>query len=295
LAYLLSKTSLAHETIERRVKMLKKLAENADLWNADSVVKFLNESSWSNGTRNIAVMSYRDWLKSYGLPDLKLGKFYVQETLPFIPLEKELDSLIAAAHKRLACYLKLLKETGMRSIKAWSLQWSDIDMIQGTVTVKPAKRSKARRLKLSSQLLLMLGGLRSKSTGVWVWSCSGKKERLNAELSHWTRNWQKQRKRIAEKLQNHRLNQISLYTFRHWKATTEYLRTRDIFHVKELLGHKRIENTLRYVHVANAVSTQETRYVCKVAYNAAEAQALIEDSWEYITEMDGVKLFRKPK
>jgi len=286
---------LAHGTIERRVKILKRLAASADLFETDSVVKYLNGSSWSNGTRNIAVMAYRDWLKMYGLPDLKLPKFYVQETMPFIPLEKELDSLIDASHKRLGCYLRLLKETGMRPIEAWSLQWSDLDMIQGTVTVKPAKRSKARRLKLSNQMLLMLGSLRSESNGAWVWSCSGKKERLNAELSHWTRNWQKQRKRIAKKLETPRLLQISLYTFRHWKATTEYLRTRDIFHVKELLGHKRIENTLRYVHVASAVSTQETRYVSKVAHTVAEAQALIEDSWEYVTEMDDFKLFRKPK
>jgi site-specific recombinase XerD len=108
-------------------------------------------------------------------------------------------------------------------------------------------------------------------------------------------NFRRLRNNTAEKLHEPAFKTIRLYDFRHWKATTEYLRTRDIFHVKELLGHKRIENTLRYVHVASAVTTDETRYVCKVAHSVAEAQSLIEDSWEYVTEMDGVKLFRKPK
>ena len=36
-------------------------------------------------------------------------------------------------------------------------------------------------------------------------------------------------------------------------------------------------------------------YVCKTASNVNEASKLIEASFEYVTEMDGVKLFRKRK
>jgi integrase len=49
------------------------------------------------------------------------------------------------------------------------------------------------------------------------------------------------RKRIAKKLNNPRLMKIMLHTFRHWKATMEYPKTKDIIHVKEILGHKNIE------------------------------------------------------
>lgn len=47
------------------------------------------------------------------------------------------------------------------------------------------------------------------------------------------------RKRLARKLQNSRLARISFHTFRHWKATTLYHRTRDILYVKQFLGHKK--------------------------------------------------------
>jgi hypothetical protein len=36
-------------------------------------------------------------------------------------------------------------------------------------------------------------------------------------------------------------------------------------------------------------------YVCKVAHGIAQTKALIEDSFEYVTDMDGFKIFRKRK
>mgnify|MGYP003878351593 CR=1 FL=1 len=58
------------------------------------------------------------------------------------------------------------------------------------------------------------------------------------------KSFQRQRKRMAAKLKNSRLLQISFHTFRHWKATMEYHKTRDILHVMQMLGHRNIQNTL---------------------------------------------------
>ncbi|NIO36307.1 hypothetical protein GTO27_01235 [Candidatus Bathyarchaeota archaeon] len=60
LVFLLSKTSLAHGTIKRRVRALKSLAKHVDLFDEDAVVAFLNTCSWSNGTKNIVLLAYRD-------------------------------------------------------------------------------------------------------------------------------------------------------------------------------------------------------------------------------------------
>ena len=78
----------------------------------------------------------------------------------------------------------------------------------------------------------------------------------------------------------------------------EYYRTRDIFHVMQLLGHRKIENTLLYMHLANSIfHDQDDQYVCKVARNAQEAMQLIELGFEYVTGEyhDGGKLFKKQK
>ena len=293
LSYLLTKTTLERGTIKRRVRALKSLAVHVDLFVSDSVVEFLNKCTWKNGTKNIVLLAYRDWLRMYGLPELKLRKFHVVQQLPFIPLESELDALISGSRFRLACFLELLKETGIRPIEAWRLEWKDFDVVQKTVNVRTAKHGNPRILPVTERFLNMLGGFGKRDD--LVFSPSGSSDRFSIELDHFTRNFTKQRKRLADKLKSPRLGQISLYTFRHWKATMTYLKTRDIFFVKEMLGHTRIENTLKYVHVANAISIDQGNYSCKVARSIEEATALIESGFEYVTEIDGLRFFRKRK
>ncbi len=107
------------------------------------------------------------------------------------------------------------------------------------------------------------------------------------------RNYEKQRRHLAEKLGNPRLNQIKMHSFRYWKATYEYRKTKDILYVMRLLGHKSIQNTLRYTQLVDWGT--ETDYVCKVAQTIEEASQLITDGFDYVTDMNGVKLFRRRK
>ncbi len=86
-----------------------------------------------------------------------------------------------------------------------------------------------------------------------------------------------QRRNLAFKLQNPRLNQIHLHTFRHWKATIEYNRAKDILHVKQMLDHKSIENTLLYTQLVNFESEG---YTTKVSKNLKEDCELIESGFE---------------
>lgn len=58
----------------------------------------------------------------------------------------------------------------------------------------------------------------------------------------------------------------------------------------QMLGRKNIKNTLVYTHLVNLESDE---YVCKIAKTVEEARALVENGFGYVTEVDGVKLFRK--
>jgi len=59
------------------------------------------------------------------------------------------------------------------------------------------------------------------------------------------------------------------------------------------MGHKKIETTLLYTQLVHF--NEEDEYTCKTATNITEATQLIENGFEYITEIDGIKLFRKRK
>ena len=72
----------------------------------------------------------------------------------------------------------------------------------------------------------------------------------------------------------------------------ECQRTKDILYVMRLLGHKSISNTLIYTQM---VQFKNDEYQSAASHTIEEAQQLIEAGYEYVTELDGVKLFRKQK
>jgi len=71
-----------------------------------------------------------------------------------------------------------------------------------------------------------------------------------------------------------------------------YHRTKDILYVKQQLGHRRIEHTLLYTHLVNFESDE---WICRVAKDVQTASDLIEQGFEYVTDVDSAKLFRKRK
>lgn len=100
------------------------------------------------------------------------------------------------------------------------------------------------------------------------------------------------RKKVAEKLQNQRVLGIHLHTFRHWHATMEYHRTKDILHVMKRLGHKRIENTLLYTQL---IQFESDEYHSAIAESMGEARKLIEAGFEYVCTHKNAMLFKKRK
>jgi integrase len=104
------------------------------------------------------------------------------------------------------------------------------------------------------------------------------------------------RERTATKLNNPRLRQIHFHTFRHWKATMEYHKTKDIIHVKTFLGHKTIEATMIYINIESALFLEQSdEWTSRTASNVKEDQELIDSGFEYVTERDGIKIYRKRK
>jgi len=59
------------------------------------------------------------------------------------------------------------------------------------------------------------------------------------------------------------------------------------------MGHSKYETTLFYAQLIHFDNEEE--YTCKVAKNIKEATDLIEHGFQYVTEMDGLKIFKKRK
>lgn len=61
---------------------------------------------------------------------------------------------------------------------------------------------------------------------------------------------------------------------------------------ERLLGHRRIESTMVYTHLINFEGDD---FTCKTAKTIEEAKGLIEAGFEYVTDIQDIKLFRKRK
>ena len=161
------------------------------------------------------------------------------------------------------------------------LKWVDFDFENKTVNITLEKGSEHRQLKISPQLISMLNSLPKKKEAPFA--CSSR---------HFTRYFRDQRANIANKLKNERIRQIHFHTLRHWKATMEYHKTRDILHVMKMLGHRNIQNTLLYTQL---ISFENDEYHSATAKKVEEAQKLIEAGFEYTCEFGDVKIFRRRK
>jgi integrase len=281
-AWWMQKEGYAEATITRRAKLLKTLVnKGADILNSESVKETIaKQQHWKNKTKELAVETYDRFLKMHG-QTWKKPVYKTVRTIPFIPTEEELNNLIAGCNRITATFLQLLKETGARCGEAFMLQWSDINFENQIVNITPEKGSEPRQIKISTQLTAMLNSLPHDDT-----------KPFERSQRHFARNFRSQRKKIAHKLKNDRILKIHFHTLRHWKATTEYHKTKDILHVMKLLGHKNIQNTLLYTQLINFESDA---YHSATAKTVQEAQKLIETGFEYVCNFDNVKVFRKHK
>ena len=110
-------------------------------------------------------------------------------------------------------------------------------------------------------------------------------------------NFDMQRRRKTNEFKNPRLEKVTFTSIRHWKATIEYHKTKDILHVKQLLGHKSIKNTMIYIDIERALygSEQNAEYVSRAATSVKGARTFVEAGFDYVIDMNGYRLFRKRK
>ena len=147
---------------------------------------------------------------------------------------------------------------------------------------KPEKYGNPRMFKISSTLLAMLQSLPKNCDTIF-----------EGNPAIFRRTFTRYRARIATKLKNPRFKKITFHTFRHWKATTEYHKTKDILHIMDMLGHRDIKTTLIYTQL---VTIESDEFDSSTAKTTKEAKELVEAGFEYIcTTPENVMLFWKRK
>jgi hypothetical protein len=70
------------------------------------------------------------------------------------------------------------------------------------------------------------------------------------------------------------------------------VKTRDILHFKEVLGHKSLNNTMLYTQL---ISFKYDEFTAKVAHSEQEVCQLLEAGFEYVCDYGDNKIMRRRK
>jgi len=288
----MQQSGLRESTIRPRIRNILRVARRRNIRNPSEITDYLSKVNW---TENTKAKRIEDIAAFYQFEHISWTKPRCRriERLPQVPLEADIDQLIKTVQKvrrglKSAVFLQLLKETGVRPGEAWRLQWTDVDFDRALVNISPEKGSNPRQPKISQKLIGMLNMMDRSRPFIF----QNKARDPLQGLDNFRRTFEHQRKRAAEMLENPKIRQITFKSLRHFRGTMEYQRYRDILHVMRVLGHKNIRNTLVYIHL---ISYETDEYICKVAATIEEAKELIEQGFDYVTEGEGLKLFRKRK
>jgi hypothetical protein len=100
----MKKEGYSETIVERYVRLLKVVTKHADLLNPESVKEALTRTDWSEATKEMACGAYAIFAKQHRLAFVPPGYRRVDK-LPFVPLESEVEQLIAVSESR--CSIRL--------------------------------------------------------------------------------------------------------------------------------------------------------------------------------------------
>jgi integrase len=280
----MKKNGMAYDTIRNVDKALSALSQRCDLTKPELVKVTIAEFESDGYKRNLKY-AYNKYAEFYGL-EWEKPKYWQPQKIPKIPLEKHIEAVIANSSIKTASAIS--KDTGLRPCELLKLTLKDIDLENGIVYPESAKHGTPRTLKLTQRTLTMLKtwllkeniGNNKKIFGKWTTENYGK-------------NFRYYRNKTAKKLGEPTIQTVKLYHLRHYYATMLLKKTNNLLIVKMKLGHHNINHTLKYAQVLDIEG--EENYSSEIAETIEQARKLIESGFEYVTEMDGQKLFRKHK
>ena len=270
-------------SIKNVSKLLKFLDKHTNLNDPEQVKWFIAQHQVSTGSKRNLTIAYERYTKYHKIEWEKPK--YTDEAKPIrIPTKERLAKLIAGAGRTLSVKLQISMETGLRPVELCNLKTKDVDTQQRIIYPTTAKYGASRQLRISQNLAERLNDYIHREHRQL------EEQLFSGNSANYGKLYRKMRNRLAKRCPT--LKNIRLYDFRHYFATNLYDKTKDILLVKQQMGHKKLDTTLIYTQLLNL---NEDEWTCKGATNVEEAEQLIEAGFQYVTEMEGTKLFRKRK
>ena len=240
---------------------------------------------WKDSSKNLAAFAYQAFCDMQGIP-WKKPVYNIEDPIIRAPLEEDIDALIASTKsKRMAAFLKCIKETYADPGEILAAEWIDL---KGNIfsIAHPVKGHNTGEYEISGELLTMLNTLPKTDKRIFPTTYSS----LETSFLYI-------RKRLAAKLARPQLTAINFKSIRHWGGTTIAENTNgNVLIVKQLLRHKCIESSMKYIH---AKKFEPKEYEETTATTIEEIRNLGKGGWTKYDEITfnqvQVHFYRRPK
>ncbi|XQC04774.1 tyrosine-type recombinase/integrase [Arcobacter cryaerophilus gv. pseudocryaerophilus] len=164
-----------------------------------------------------------------------------------------LELLQQRENQRLYELTTLLLFTGARFSEVARLTWSDINFNTNLIYFSSSKDGNARYIKMSNRVIEVVNSLyKNKINNLVIPTINGNKyEKMPKE-------WQIEVDKLIPGNDNANKDRLTTHSLRHSHASWLAQSGVDILHIKEQLGHKKIETTMRYSHLIDDRRHQAT-------------------------------------
>jgi len=185
------------------------------------------------------------WGKFSGTNPVYQVKLYKENNQRTRFLEKEeIKTLLSNSSDHLRPFVIISLNTGMRKGELFNLKWRDIDYRRGIISLYNTKNGEKREIPMNEAVKTALISIKKKPDSQYV---------VNKEFG---RQYKKDMTSFFTALKKSGIKSgiknggVTWHTLRHTFASHLVMSGVDLNTVRELMGHKKLEMTLRYSHLS---------------------------------------------
>lgn len=189
-----------------------------------------------------------DWATEETLKQVRKVKFMKENNrkLRFLNTD-ECQRLIDCCPHHLKPIVITALNTGMRKGEILSLKWCQVDLRHGYISLIDTKCGEGREIPINNTLITLLEEIPHSIESMYVFT--GKDGNPFTDVKH----------SFNTALRKAEIHNATFHTLRHTFASHLVMKGVDLTTVKELLGHKSLNMTLRYSHLASEHKTKAVK------------------------------------
>jgi integrase len=273
----------ADNTLRSFYFRLKQLSKVSDLMKPEDVKQAIAYAKLTNSSKVSFTLAYDWFCKTNGLQWQKPKFKWVLPT-PIMPTTSQVEKIISATTPKFATIFKLMAETGVEGEELHRTHRNQFDPTQGIISIKGLKGHDSGNYKLKPPMAEML----REYLTLYQTEYPFPQPKVMSQM------WRRARTHASTNHNDPTLKNIPMKNLRNYSGAQFYLNyEKDTIGTMRHLRHKRLETTMHYLRAI--VLDAEPEYVCRTTKTIEEDAQLINAGFQYVTERDGIKLYRKRK